>query len=376
MKKQTYILSFIAISLIAAAFFLIPVLRKPAPEITAEYAAQIAVDNLGLSGPVSAKRFIGGHSGAQLFTVFSETKKYIVRFFGNISQNKIKRAIKHMKSASNGKFGPHIYYASEKKGLVIMEYLTPKYPSYLQHLKALFKSNQSQKLYVSFGNLLRNMHQTLKTSKRRNVFDNIRIRLETIKQSVNKDVPIEKLEKIVATIRKAILLQQDTAACHNDLNSSNLIILENNRVKAIDYDDVAQGNPYYDIAYVDVFFCLNPTNEQILLTTYLERQPTPLEKAKLYLMKQMAWISDALHHLKRNLKEIHLYKEIEAPLFNDLLKEGAEGKINLGNPIHILRIVKSMFNQVLLNAQSQEFKNSIKILHETPLKNSHKPWEN
>lgn len=324
-------------------------------------AAAVAKQALSLSGPVVAQKLKGGFSGAQLFTVTSGSKKYVVRFLKHPSQKTRQDEIELSNIAAKGGYGPQIYYDDNKQGVIIIEFLPSRFASYQQHLLTLLKPKQSEQLYVELAQLLQKIHSGPKFPKSKSIFDKTRSRMPRIKSKANDDVPLTRIENIVSIIHRAIGPHLSPTPSHNDLNPNNLRFL-GRKTKAIDFDDAAQQDPYYDLATVAIYYCIFPAYEKILLSAYLKRHPTLQERAKLYLMKQMARINEALNQLSRATEKIGKYEALQVLSWKGLLKNFSEGKVNLEDPNDQLRIAKVLINQVLSNSESQEFHNSVELL--------------
>ena len=366
-KKIIYgLIMAITVSVVGVLFMLI--LQPLSTQVDAKYAAKIAKDTLLLSGVISAQELKGGFSGAKLFTVTSNSKKYVVRFADHQSSEQIQEGIGNLKNASAGGYGPHVYFADSEESVVIMEYLLSKYSSYGQHLKELLKPNQPKKLYVELGRFLQKIHRSPKVYRSRNIFEEIRERASKIRCSVNSAVPLAKIEDVTDIIYEAVLPYLRVAPCHNDLHPGNLMFLEN-EVKAVDYDDLAMGEPYFDVAAIAMFYCIDPAchpavgfNPRPLLLTYLGREPSLIENAKFYLIKQAALLVCALRTLVVPLDNVYRYAALQAPNFNDCLKDWSEGKIDLSRPDDLVRVAKVFIEEAFSNVKSQEFKDAVYVL--------------
>ena len=188
--------------------------------------------------------------------------------------------------------------------------------------------------------------------------------LETIKTKNNSNIPVIKIEEIINITHKALASYTTaTTPCHNDIQPNNLIFLGNG-FKAVDYETAAQSDPYFDVATIAIFYCFfNPKTEQTLLTTYLAHQPTPQEKARLYLMKQIAWIHYALVFLKISDENINLYSTLEVPSYGEfVLNRAKANKGDFERPENKVKFAKVMINLVIANSESQEFSNALKTL--------------
>ncbi|MFH1253843.1 MAG: phosphotransferase [bacterium] len=343
---------------------------KEVLRVDEKYAAAVVKNELSLPGDVFALDLKGGYSGAQLFKVTSASKEYVTRFIGQKSKEYREEEIYNLKVASDGGYGPRIYFADSSRGIVIMEYLSGKATSDMELLEYLsgktisYKGLQPDQFYVALAQLLQKIHcgQAFKGSGDY-VFDNIRKGLQTSKPKYSDYVPLIKIERLVSIIYQALLPHiTTTTPCHNDLHRGNMIFVKN-EFKAFDYECASQGDPFFDVATVAASFFCKPTHENILFTTYLKRQPSKVELAKLYLMKQAVWIKWFFDGLRRLSPEIvSQFGVIKTTSIVALAGEVIGGKIDMNMPENKLKVLKAQLNEIFDNSESQEFKKAIDVL--------------
>ena len=143
-----------------------------------------------------------------------------------------------------------------------------------------------------------------------------------------------------------------------------------NEFKAIDYEDAGLNDPYFDLASAAIAtaFYSTPAHEKVLFATYLGRQPTAVEDAKLYLMKQIVFIKRACDALNRATPEdVHRYGLIEEPSHKDLARELFEGNLDLSKSENNLKYLKTLLNYVIENSESKEFQDSVSLLNDKNL---------
>lgn len=366
MKKS--LCSLVAVVVIVGSGLFVSFLWVSSTEINAKYAAKVAREVLSLSGAVDAKELKGGFSGTRLFVVTSNSKKYVIRF----SDEESERFFEDINNASVGGYGPHIYFVDSERHIVIMEYLPSKYSSYVEHLKELLEPSSSKKLYINLGNFLRKIRQSPIIYKSTNIFEQMRKTANKIKCKAKSDIPLAKIKNVAGFIYEAVLPYMGLAPCHNDLHPSNLMFLKN-EVKAVDYEDFAMGDPYFDVAWISMFYCIDAAYDQILLSTYLGRKPSSVEKAKLYLVKQAALLGFALKALVVTLGGVHRYTALQTPSFSDCIKNWSEGKIDPFSPARPddrIIIAKVFIEKAFANIDSQEFKEATEILREESWRSS------
>ncbi|MBU1008093.1 phosphotransferase [Candidatus Dependentiae bacterium] len=324
--------------------------------IDEKYAASVVKDKLSLPGTVTAQALKGGMSGAKLFTVTDGAKKYVIRFMAHETPERCLEEMRGFRIASENGYGPHIYFMDEKDAVIIMEYISSQPITYQQL--------QSKELCSMLGHLLKKMHSSQSLQKTTDAINRVRRKLHKITPH-GAIIPLESIENNLAIIQKTVTPYIVSAPCHLGLNPDNLIFFGDG-LKAIDYESAAQSDPYFDIATVSLFYCFDSNHEEILLRTYLERKPTLKEKARLYLMKQVALINFGSNLLRRIDPKMPFYKTLKIPSYKAFLKEWWLKNVTLNKPESLLKFGRAMFNKAIKNFESQEFKDAIKILRETP----------
>ena len=257
--------------------------------IDEEYAGTLVQTTLAVSEPIVVEKLIGGLSGAQLYVVSAGGKKYVVRFFDREKPDKWEREIANLKVASQGGYGQLSLFAEASQGVVIMEFLPAKQISSEQR--------QTEHLYVELARVLQKLHCGSHFQGSLDVFYRVHKELAKVEAVAKSGIPLDKIQRMLREIQRACALRAETAPCHNDLNPGNLIFL-GQEFKIIDFETAAQADPYFDLSTVAIFYCMmNPVCERVLVTAYLNREPTPQEEARFYLMKQLVRINYALGFL-------------------------------------------------------------------------------
>lgn len=355
----------LALSLIAAtAAILYTIHLSKSPRLDEAYAARVVKDHLKLTGSVFAQQLKGGLSNAQLFIVTSGTEKYVIRFLLHKTAEKREQEITCLTAASQGDYGPHVYFASSTEGIAIMEYL--------KALPITDAIRASPLLYNQLGQLLRTMHSAPPLTKTTNVFSKIQNRmLPRVKARYKNSVILDTIEHAVEHIKNTVEPFATWAPCHNDLNPNNIIFV-GTACKAIDYESAAQADPYFDVATIIAFYCFSPDHEKIVVTTYLKRPPTRQEEARLYLMKQIVFINWALGFLNRvgeqkqntsagqNLADYRGL--VDQTFYENFLKSCTQGKNELEDPEQVKKMASALLDRFFAGIESEEFNHALKTL--------------
>jgi len=301
-----------------------------------------------------------GISGSRIFIASSNEKKYIVRFLFSKAKNEWSNEIQCLNIASQEGYGPKIYFTDPTEGIIIMEYLENEDLSPTEYPTK----------YEALANLLKKIHFGPHFPKSVDIFEKIQKNIELARSRKN-NIPLNKLETILNIIKAAISKHSLITPCHLDLGPTN-IRYYNNEFKAIDLETAAQFESYYDVAGLAICYCPTTKDESHFLSFYLGRQPTPIEKAKLYLMKQIV--------LLYGIECIRLFPAMTELLFQNpteisyekLATEFSKCKNNSFDLEYGFKMAKlsvehitNCLKTVIKNAESNDFKNAINLLNMT-----------
>jgi hypothetical protein len=328
---------------------------RAAPVIDESYAIDVVKKTLAISGPLTATRLTGGYTSALLFRVTDGTKDFVVRVLADVPLVEFEQGIANLQVASAGGYGPQVYFADPVRGVVVMEYL-PHDPVRLQKLSP-------DRVAELLADILRAIHQGPRFSGSRNIFEYLGKELKKLREGpvgqAHPDIPIARLEEFVRVLQNTALARVPDVPCHNDLHPSNLRFAGDS-FKAIDFDDALQSNPYYDLAMVAIFQAID---EWLLLEKYLGHVPSPREYAQLYLMKQVVRINHARVFLKWGPAIAARCTSGPAPSwFEGFTKGITDEVIDFGRADGLGTLAKSTINKVLASAETQEFRDAVKLL--------------
>ena len=311
---------------------------------TAAYFVQRA---LTIDVPVTAKELHGGLSSAKLFLVTAGSKAYVLRASAP-STSLESREIACLQIASDTGYGPHVYFIDPDRRYIIMEYVVPH---------PIDKEDRTSKRYYRvLGKTVSKIHNGPNFPECESIFTGIERDIEQLKNYHTLCNLVTRMEKMFFLIRTALTPVSTKAPCHNDLNPNN-IIYTGSTFKIIDYEAARQDDPYYDLATIIQFNCLNDECEKELLNAYLGRPMTPEERARLYLMKQAVRIAYSAG-LILALTSSDQAEEIDVGIetYNEyMLKSETEGFDLHRLAFHLLNLANTSF-------ESAEFQQSMDIL--------------
>ena len=101
---------------------------------------------------------------------------------------------------------------------------------------------------------------------------------------------LEYSRKIVDAIGRC---PRQLAPCHNDLIAANFL-QSRDRLYLLDWEYSGMGDPYVDLGNCAVNFCMDEAGCRTLMQSYLGREPTSAEMARLHLLRVLSDLREAM----------------------------------------------------------------------------------
>jgi hypothetical protein len=102
----------------------------------------------------------------------------------------------------------------------------------------------------------------------------------------------EEIEELFTRYKQLIAayspLDSDMTPCHNDLFKPDNMLFDGNRLWFVDWEAAFQNDRYADVAVVANMIVTNETEEDAYLQQYFAAPPDKYQKARFYLMRQIA----------------------------------------------------------------------------------------
>ena len=86
---------------------------------------------------------------------------------------------------------------------------------------------------------------------------------------------------------------RQSAPCHNDLIAANFL-QSRDRLYLLDWEYSGMGDPYVDLGNCAVNFCMDEAGCRTLMQSYLGREPTSAEMARLHLLRVLSDLREAM----------------------------------------------------------------------------------
>ncbi|MCK9397323.1 MAG: choline kinase family protein [Methylobacter sp.] len=234
------------------------------------------------------ERLTGGFSCPSIYKVTLDGKSYVVRvIYGDA--NKIETEIINFRIAAQSGLAPKVFYGypdlsaisqyPKELGVICTEFLEA---SHLSANEPLADEN-----LVLFANGLRTIHSGQKFARSKSIFELAHSYEQNIK--VDRPLIVDEAALRLDQLHRELHDTLESKSCHNDLHRQN-IMFSKGSVFFIDWEVSGLGDPYFDLATLEVFNVLEGHQQQTFLNAYLERTPSIEERHKYRQMKQVAEI--------------------------------------------------------------------------------------
>lgn len=199
---------------------------------------------------------IGGLSSENYKVSYKDNNYFVKICTHNYLHTDRKNELLVINKAEEINIAPPLYYFSTETGNMVSSWIHGTMPSLTDFSSSKFLHKLSYSL-KSFHNL--------KCEKYFDPFNHIRKRI-TICKNLNLNLP-ESIDMLLNHLTKLeIKLNKDPliGLCHNDLNSSN-IILNNDNLYFVDYEYSSMGDIFFDLATISWFFTEDSRKKLLIL---------------------------------------------------------------------------------------------------------------
>ncbi len=223
----------------------------------------------------------GGLSGSSVYKLEVAGKPYVLK----IEQpNPAASGSSSLKLASDAGVAPKLYYQDAAAGITISDFIDAK-PA-----RAAYEPDE---LAAALAEKIRAVHAIPygDGAGAPNLWDFVDGLIATFRQMAILNDPVFE-EGFSAYARVKAAWHNDPADrvfSHNDLNPAN-ILSDAGRLWLVDWRSAFVNNRYVDLAAAANFFIIPGEQDLIYLRTYFGQEPTNLQKAQYYLMRQVCRI--------------------------------------------------------------------------------------
>ncbi|HYL35204.1 MAG TPA: phosphotransferase [Bryobacteraceae bacterium] len=154
----------------------------------------------------------------------------------------------------------------------------------------------------------------------------------------------------------------DMVSSHNDLFKPDNILFDGHRVWLVDWEAAFLNDRYADLAVVANMVVSNDAEERAYLHEYFGQPPDQYQRARFFLMRQVAHIFYALGFLWLGSSGTPLSRPQNVPKFRDFHRRIWAGEVDLAD--NETKIVYGSIHreQVLQNTQQPRFEEALRIV--------------
>ena len=221
--------------------------------------------------PGKFQRLPGGFSSPGIYKFSVHKNSYVLRFsHPNRNLMDEKRTLTCMYLGAEKGISPQIRYANLQDRIVIMDFIKPV---------PLPRKDFSPELLTRLALTVRKLHEGTSFPKFLSPFAVRRKFEESLKSYKSNLIKLVsyQLEKIETILEK----QKISCPTHNDLKPEN-ILFDGMKFWFIDWEASCQGDPYFDLATIIIFYAFDTDQENLFLRAYFGNAPTDFQQAKLY----------------------------------------------------------------------------------------------
>ena len=155
--------------------------------------------------------------------------------------------------------------------------------------------------------------------------------------------------------------EPDMVSSHNDLFKPDNILYDGHRVRLVDWEAACLNDRYADLAVVANMIVTNDEEEATYLREYFGQAPDEYQRARFFLMQQVAYVFYTMAFLLMGSKGTPVNQDGHEPESRDFQRRYWAGEINL---VDKMKAVYGRFNleKLLENTQQARFGESLRIV--------------
>ena len=303
----------------------------------------------------------GGLSGAGLFRIRVGGIAYVLRIeppahnFGDPA-----RGFVCMQAAADAFLAPRVRYADPADGVVIMDLIAQK-------SLTLDYPGDGGPLIVELAQAVRVLHATPPFPPLVDYMAGMQMVIGQQLQSSVLDPSVfhellDRYGELAAVYRTA---ESDRVSSHNDLNPGN-VLYDGTRLWLVDWEASFLADRYVDLATVAGWFTHDAAGEDLLLRTYFGAPPTPEQRARFTVMRQVNHVFYGMIMLKGAAAErpgVRLSDaDLSGPSLGDLRQRLSTGDFTLQAWDDRVAYGKARLSEALTGLQGEAYRDAISRL--------------
>ncbi len=332
------------------------------PEEKIEAVTRGLREALDASAFEDIRRITKGHNFALIFRIVVKGCPYLLRIMMRNTQLGPEREFTCMKAAAEAGLAPRVWYTSIEDQISISDFVEEapfpatealvRMPAVLRALHALapFPAGVSH-LDTTCMYLLH------KGPARDGVLQKF--------QAANILSPSET-EELFAWLAEVSAVyphhEADMVSSHNDLFKPDNILFDSDRVWLVDWEAAFRNDRYADLAVVANLLVANEAEEEAYLQAYFGRPPDEYERARFFLMRQLAHMFYAMVYLWLGSSGQPVNRSEQAPEWQAFQRRLWAGEVNLADTGTKFVYGRVHWEQLVRNMRLPRLKKALRIV--------------
>jgi Ser/Thr protein kinase RdoA (MazF antagonist) len=329
------------------------------PDAHRDAVSRALTETFGRTSIRAITPMTGGRSSALVYRVDIANRSAILRIVAQRTPlTDPVRQFGAMQVASEDGVAPRVYFANPESGIAITAFVEAiPWAGALSDMERI----------ADLGHRVRRLHSGPSFPEFLHAFQCID-QAQVVISNAGATLPpmlLSFLEDFVA-MRNALLPHFILRPSHNDLNPGNLLY-DGVRPWIIDWESAWQNDSMFDVATIIHWFGFSGDRETALLRGYFHGKPSPLDAAKLEVMRQVVACYYALVFLLLTLQHGELPPPLDPdpstlPVFADARAAMHDGTLALGSAEDRVRLALVMIHDARRRATRPDFVRSMAIL--------------
>jgi thiamine kinase-like enzyme len=294
----------------------------------------------------------------QVYRITVHGSAYLLRI--NTRAGDMKRHFTCMQAAADAGLAPRVWYASPKDRISITDFVEAvplpapdaliRIPAALRALHALppfpeSPFNTTCTFLLNNGSALDGFLQKFQASS-------ILTETETLEL-------LARYRQVAAVYSR---LDSDLAPAHNDLFKPDNMLFEGNRLWLVDWEAAFQNDRYADLAVVANMIVTNESEERIFLQEYFGKPPDEYQRARFYLMRQLAHMFYAMAFLMLRSSGEPIDRSEPVPAYSDFQRRFWAREVSLSDNHAKTVYGRVHWEQLSENTQQARFDEALRIV--------------
>jgi len=159
----------------------------------------------------------------------------------------------------------------------------------------------------------------------------------------------------------------DTVSSHNDLFKPDNILFDGHRVWLVDWEAAFLNDRYADLAVAANLVVTNDADQEVFLKEYFGKPPDPYQRARFFLMQQLAHTFYAMAFLWLGSSGKPADASYQAPEFQDFQRRMWAGEINLADKDTKIVYGRVHWERLKQNTRQARFDEALRIVSDGPI---------